>query len=147
MARQTYRGDDGRWRVVVREDDPAEVRTVIARLEADVAEGTRMPPGPKALDGMLDSARRDSGRPTANMMKRLQALANSCAMSRDDRLELAEVLLRRDITSWNDLTNREAQLLAAGMEGFAYICHLQAREGKRWREERAAKSAAAGRKP
>lgn len=143
MARQTYEDERGRWRVMVRKDDPTSVRDVIARLEDHVAAGDRLPPRPKALEAMLESARRDGGKPSQAMMRRLQVMAGQCALTRDDRLELAEVLLRRDVTTWNDLSADEARLLGAAMEGFAYICHIQAREGRRWREERAAKSAAA----
>lgn len=146
MARQTYRDDQDVWRIMRRPDDPSTVLDVIERMEDDVAAGTRLPPSPKVLDQLLDTARRDGGKPTSQMMKRLMVLARQCALTREDRIELAEVLLRRDITSWNDLTNEEARALGFAMEGFAYICHVQAREGRRWREERAAKSAAAGRK-
>lgn len=141
MARPTYRDGSGTWRVMVREDDPASVRDVIARLEDDVASGSRMPPMPKVLDQLLETARRDGGAPTRAMMKRLHALARQCALDRDDRLELTEVLLRRDCSTWNDLTADEARSLGFAMEGFAYICHLQARQGRRWREERAAREA------
>jgi len=142
--RQTYRDDRDRWRVVRHDDDGPGERQVLDRLEADVAAGTRMPPSPKVLEQLLESARRDSGKPTTAMMRRLMALARQCGLGRDDRLELAEVLLRRDVATWNDLTADEARCLGFAMEGFAYICHIQAREGRRWREQRAARAAGKG---
>lgn len=140
--RRTYHDETGRWRVLVHDDDPATVKTMVAQLEQAVADGERMPPGPKVLQKMMDAARRDGGRPTRAMMARLQVLAGQCALTRDDRLELAEVLLRRDVTSWASLTVEEARLIGAALEGFAYICHIQAREGRRWREQRAQAKAA-----
>lgn len=116
----------GRWKAERRAGDPPSVLRLLDRLEAEVEAGTREPPSPTLLERMVYGARLDDGLPTRRMMARLQVLAAECGLTRDDRLALAEVLLRRDCRSWRDLNNREAHLMSAALEGFGYITHLHA---------------------
>jgi hypothetical protein len=133
VTSRSYTDERGRWRVRLRDDDTPSVHRVAARLEADVAAGERMPPSDVVLARLLDSARRDDDRPSEAMRRALFATARSCGLTRDDRLQLAEVVLRRDVETWNGLALAEAERLLCAMEGFALIAHLQAEQGRRWR--------------
>lgn len=134
-ARPYFRDAEGAWRVTRLVDDTPSVDRLLDRLEADVAAG-KVPPGPRALRALVETARREDGGPSDGLRRRLHALARQCGLDRDDRLEVAEVLLRRDVGSWNDLDEAECRRLADAMEGFAFIAHLQARAGARWRYDR-----------
>lgn len=46
-------------------------------------------------------------------------------MTREDRLELAEILLRRDVRSWKDLDENQLVRLLDALEGFALINHIR----------------------
>lgn len=46
-------------------------------------------------------------------------------MSRQDRLDLAEMLLRRDITSWSQLTEPQLRRVLDALEGYGLITHLR----------------------
>lgn len=131
--RRTGYDSSGRWRVEHHQGDPEGVRAMLTRLEQDVADGNRMPPSDVVLDRLVNAARRDDGLPTRQMGVRLQILAKQCGLSRAERLELAEVILRRDVTTWADFTQREALTMTAALEGFGFIAHLQAEQGRRWR--------------
>lgn len=136
MARRTGFDGRGRWRVEVLDGDPEGVRQLLERLMRQVGDGEREPPSDRALARMIDTARRDDGMPTDGFMRALQVRAKQCGLSREERLELAEVILRRDVTTWRGLTLREAQRLMDAMEGFGYIAHLQIEQGRRYRYER-----------
>lgn len=135
-APASYTDGQGRWRVALRDDDLPGVRDVADRLERAVAEERRLPPHDAALRKMMDTARGDAGQVTRELMALLQQRAAQCALSRQDRIDLAEVILRRDVTTWSSLTVGEARRLIDAMEGFAYIAHLQAEQGRKWRYER-----------
>lgn len=130
-----YQDGRGRWRARRLDTDTPSVLRMLSAIEAQVEEGRRHPPHEAVLTKMVDAARRDDGMASDAQLRRLQTLASKCALSRDDRMELADVLLRRDqpVTTWNGLTLREAQTLSDALEGFAYIAHLQAEQGRRWR--------------
>lgn len=127
--------EDGRGRFAIerRRGDTESMLRVIGAIERQVWEGQRLPPSEEALARILDSARRDDGMPTTKQLQRLQVLAKACALSREERLDLAYVLLGRELKSWNELTLREAQRISDALEGFAYVAHLQAEQGRRWR--------------
>lgn len=133
MSSTTYYDDQGRWRVRVAPGEPEHVHDVVVQLERSVAAGERLAPSPAVLARLLDTARRDAGFPSQRMLAALQIRAQQAGLTRDDRLQLAEVLLRRDVDSWRDLTLADAQTLMAALEGFALIAHLQAEQGRRWR--------------
>jgi hypothetical protein len=56
-------------------------------------------------------------------------------LDRDDRLQLAQVLLWRDITSWKDLTEEQLTRILDCMEGYALINHLRWQKGHRESEQ------------
>jgi hypothetical protein len=51
--------------------------------------------------------------------------ARTYGLTRDDRLELAEILLRRDVASWKDLDENQLVRLLDALEGFALVNHLR----------------------
>lgn len=48
-------------------------------------------------------------------------VAQQIGLSRNDRLELAEYILRRDVRSWKDLDDIQISRLLDAMEGFELI--------------------------
>lgn len=59
-----------------------------------------------------------------NKRRKLFAYADTFGMSRQERIDLSEILLRRDITSWQDLTDSQVDRLLDAFEGAALIIHL-----------------------
>lgn len=53
--------------------------------------------------------------------RRLFASARSLGMTDQERIDLAEVILRRDVESWKDFTTQEAGRLIDAFEGFEKI--------------------------
>lgn len=125
--------DRGRFAIERRAGDTPTQLRVIESIERAVAEGRRFPPTEEALERLLDGARRDDGLPSRKMLARLQILAKGCGLSRDDRLDLAHVILGREVESWSELSLGEAKRLTDALEGFAFVVHLQAEQGRRWR--------------
>lgn len=59
--------------------------------------------------------------------RKVYMLAKQLRMSRQDRLEFAECLLWRDVSSWSKLDDSEIQRLLDAFEGYAMIsAHLDA---------------------
>jgi hypothetical protein len=60
-------------------------------------------------------------------VKRRKAMlyADTYQLTRDDRIELARVLLWRDITSWKDLDEAQLDRLLDALEGYALVSHLR----------------------
>ncbi len=58
--------------------------------------------------------------------RKVYMLAKQLRLSREDRLQLAEVLLWRDVPSWSALTDDEIARLLDAFEGYALIAHLLA---------------------
>lgn len=56
--------------------------------------------------------------------RKLFGYADTFGLERDDRIALAETLLRRDITSWRDLNREQINRLLDAFEGAALIMHL-----------------------
>lgn len=129
MSRDSWTDEHGRWHIQRAPDDTPAVLEVLARLEADVAAGNRLPPPATVLNKFVDSARRDDGLPTRNMLTSLIIKATQAGLTRDDRLEVAEVVLRRDVRSWKDLSNDDCRRLHDALDGFGYIAHLLIEKG------------------
>jgi len=51
----------------------------------------------------------------------LMAACKALDLTRDDRIELAQILLGRDVISYRYLTAHEAQRLSDALSGFTYI--------------------------
>lgn len=58
------------------------------------------------------------------MRRKLWVLASELELSRDDRLELASYLLRRDILSWKHLEPEQIARLLDALEGYSLIKSL-----------------------
>lgn len=56
--------------------------------------------------------------------RKLFRYAKTFGMSREERLDLSEIILRRDIPSWDDLNSTEVSRLLDAFEGAALIMHL-----------------------
>lgn len=53
--------------------------------------------------------------------KKMFVLAREIGLTRDERLALAEILLRRDIQSWKDLDDDQVVRCLDALEGFQLI--------------------------
>ena len=57
--------------------------------------------------------------------KKLFVMAAQLGLLRDERIELASMILRRDMTSWKDLTDEQVIRLLDAMEGYAFITYMK----------------------
>lgn len=67
-----------------------------------------------------------NGEPQTDRRRKLFLLADEVGLSRDDRIELAQYLLRRDITSWKQLDEAQVCRLLDALEGHQLISELAA---------------------
>lgn len=67
----------------------------------------------------------DSDPPPAGLMRRVFALCNALGLERDERIELAEMLLGRDIDSYKRLVHYDAVRLVDAMVGFGLVSALK----------------------
>lgn len=51
-------------------------------------------------------------------------LAKELGLTDADRMELAQYILRRDVTTWKGLDEEQLERLLDAMSGFQLICHL-----------------------
>lgn len=59
------------------------------------------------------------------MLKKAMLYASNYGLSREDRLSLSEMILRRDVESWKSLTEPELVRVLDALEGFGLITHLR----------------------
>ena len=57
--------------------------------------------------------------------RKLHMVAKEIGLSRDDRIELSQYILRRDITSWTELDEAQMTRMLDALEGYGLICHLK----------------------
>lgn len=121
------------WQVTCTDDEPDEVRDGCAMLTRQVREGLRGAPSSVGLRKWAadcrDRAKRSQGLATDRQRRALLALATELRLTRDDRLSLAEMLLKRDIDSWSDLTGDDVHRLFDAMNGYVLIRHLRMDRG------------------
>jgi hypothetical protein len=55
--------------------------------------------------------------------RKLHVYADQIGMSTAERIELAEMLLRRDITSWKQLDDAQVDRMLDAMEGFLLVSY------------------------
>lgn len=67
----------------------------------------------------------DSDPPPEGLRKRAFALANNIGLDRAERLELAEMLLQRDVTSWKHLVHYDVVRLVDAMVGVGLVAVLK----------------------
>lgn len=58
-------------------------------------------------------------------MRLLFQLCDEAGLDRQDRLDLAEIMLNRDVPTFTDLSEDEVGRLLDALRGWAYICHLR----------------------
>lgn len=56
--------------------------------------------------------------------RKLHMVAKQIGLTRDERIELAEYILRRDITSYRQLDDSQVIRLLDALEGFELVVHL-----------------------
>lgn len=57
-------------------------------------------------------------------LRKAMLYVDTYGMSRDERISLAEIILRRDVTSWTELDEAQITRLLDAFEGHALIQHL-----------------------
>jgi hypothetical protein len=57
-------------------------------------------------------------------VRKLYALANDLELSRDERIELTQIILRRNIVSWENLPDDLADRMLDAFEGYEKISWL-----------------------
>jgi hypothetical protein len=57
--------------------------------------------------------------------RKLMLGASENEMTRDERIEFAEMILRRDVESWKSLTEPEIERLLDAFEGHHLLTHLR----------------------
>lgn len=112
-------------------DEPDEVRKAFATIQDHVRRGLRGIPNSQQLidwaNRAKDEHRRNNGEPTEKMRRAMFAMANDLGLERQDRIDLAEMILERDCTTWGDLSFEEASKLLTAMNGYVLIRHLKTR--------------------
>ncbi|WP_373070177.1 hypothetical protein [Gemmatimonas sp.] len=66
----------------------------------------------------------ETGTPAARRRK-IFLLADALGLTRDERIELAEVILRRDLVSWKQLDDAQVDRMLDVLEGAAMVIELQ----------------------
>lgn len=61
-----------------------------------------------------------------NQQRRLWGLARSIGLDDDERLEFAEMVLKRDVNTWSTLTTDEMRKLADYLHGYELVSALRA---------------------
>lgn len=66
------------------------------------------------------------------IVKRRKAMhyASLYGLTRQDRLDLAEMILRRDVASWKDLGEPELVRVLDALEGYGLVTHLLSSRGR-----------------
>jgi len=64
--------------------------------------------------------------PQSLRRRKLMATASEIGLTRDERIDLASYLLRRDITSWKQLDEDQVCRLLDALEGFELVVELLA---------------------
>jgi hypothetical protein len=67
----------------------------------------------------------ESGASPEAKRRKLWVLAHEIGLNRDDRLELASMILRRDILSWKHLEPEQLHRMLDALEGFQLISELK----------------------
>jgi len=119
------------YTIEVSPDEPDELRQAFAVIQDQVRKGLRGIPSSQLLLSWAERAkeeqRRNLGQPTEKMRRALFARAKEIELERQDRIDLAEMLLERDVATWSDLTFDDASKLLTAMDGYVFIRHLRTR--------------------
>lgn len=109
--------------------EPDEVVAMCKMLTDQVRAGLRGVPRHESLMTAVRQARnkakRGDNEVTAEQRALAFKLANELLLDREDRLELAEVTVGRDITSWSELTWEEMSRVIDSLNGYVHVRHLR----------------------
>lgn len=72
----------------------------------------------------MDSSPPIDDRLSGDRRRKAYALAKELDLTREERMTLAEYVLRCDITSWGQLSDSQMCRLLDAMEGYAYVSSL-----------------------
>jgi hypothetical protein len=67
-----------------------------------------------------------TGAPQSKRLRKLYAVAKEIGLTDDERIDLAQMVLRRDITSWGQLDETQVCRLLDCIEGYQLISELEA---------------------
>jgi hypothetical protein len=107
---------------------PAQVRDHLQTARAHISAAKGQPATKPVKPPQIDPRPPETpGDPVTNrrMMSLAQILAGDLNLNREDRLALAEVLLRTDCVSWSNLTQPQLSRVIDAMYGHVYITELQ----------------------
>jgi hypothetical protein len=62
--------------------------------------------------------------PVSAVLRKTFAICSELGLDRDDRLELAAVVLNRAVGSWSDLDDADEVRLLDAVSGFVYVHYL-----------------------
>ncbi len=62
--------------------------------------------------------------PRTLKLRKAMMYADSYGMTRDERISLSEIVLRRDITSWTQLSEAQLGRMLDVFEGHALVAHM-----------------------
>lgn len=129
---QVHEGLADVWSVTATDDEPAEVHEACRVLTDQVRRKVRGIPRTATLEAWRETAvadaKRSAGVPTDKMRKALHAMANELLLDRQDRLDLAEMMLSREVDSWGSFTFEDASKLLDAMNGYVYVRYLRLRD-------------------
>lgn len=59
--------------------------------------------------------------------RKLHVYADTLRLTREERIELSEMILRRDIASWKDLDDGQVGRMLDALEGAVLVIHMRTR--------------------
>ena len=80
-------------------------------------------------DKSVDQESAEEAEPQSLRRRKLFLVAKEIGLTRDERIELAQYLLRRDITSWKQLDEEQVLRLLDAIEGYSLIRQLEQLRG------------------
>lgn len=109
--------------------EPTEVVELCRTLTTQVRSGLRGIPRSEPLRMAVRQARNRARRGENEVTDEQRALAfklaNELLLDREDRLELAEVTVGREVTSWSELTWDEMSRVIDALNGYVHVRHLR----------------------
>lgn len=66
------------------------------------------------------------GEPSLPQRRRAFASADRAGLTRAERIELAEMVLKKDVTTWDALTEKDFGRLCDALDGWAFVTALHA---------------------
>jgi len=73
---------------------------------------------------MTERAYNDEGDGPGDRRRKLMKVSREIGLTRDERLELASYILRRDVTTWKTLSDEQVWRMLDALEGFETVVRL-----------------------